>query len=578
MTKRAVLYARVSGDDTRKDNRNLQGQIEMCRQYALSHGWTVVAELAEDDRGASGASFELPQLNRVLEMAKAREIDYVVVREIDRFSRRLAKQLIIEEQLKRNGVSIEYVLGEYPDTPEGNLMKNVKSSVAEYERLKINERMIRGRRQNVKAGSIVSGRSPYGYRLVVSEGNKRHLEVYEPEAKVVRMMFRWYIEGEGDSGPWSFGKITNKLTDLRIPTYADTRPVKMVKKRGRGEWCKGMVRNLIRNQTYAGVWHYGKTERTSGRFVIKDRDGLPSVEVPAIISQEQWDAAQARLEYNRKNLRRKPKYDFLLSGRLHCRRCMKSMTRVHSKPRSDGSPRHYYRCWGNHHAAVKCTMHTNFPQGQMDEAVWNWVKSFLTDPEALLDGLSSYRKEQETAKKPLRDRLSILCDLISDRQQQMERLLDLYVGGDIPKDMLLERRKRLEDELAKLNAEQAHLTHSVEDKTITDEQVLEIKAFAEQVAQGLDAAANNFSARRRIIEMLNVRGSVDVENEEKVVYVECALGESSLYLSVTNTHRRRRKDHAGFVLIERLVLQPTASHTRSTTKHSVQTACSVEDV
>ena len=34
MTKRAVLYARVSGDDTGKDGRNLAGQLELCRNYA----------------------------------------------------------------------------------------------------------------------------------------------------------------------------------------------------------------------------------------------------------------------------------------------------------------------------------------------------------------------------------------------------------------------------------------------------------------------------------------------------------------------------------------------------------------
>ena len=75
MTKRAVLYARTSGDDRGKDGRNLRGQLDMCRDYALSKGYTIVAELAEDDRGASGASFDLERLNQALEMARAAEFD-----------------------------------------------------------------------------------------------------------------------------------------------------------------------------------------------------------------------------------------------------------------------------------------------------------------------------------------------------------------------------------------------------------------------------------------------------------------------------------------------------------------------
>ena len=79
--RRAVLYTRVSYDDRDTDGRNLKGQLDMCREYALGKGYTIVAELAEDDRGASGASFELPQLSRAREMADAGETDVLVTRE-----------------------------------------------------------------------------------------------------------------------------------------------------------------------------------------------------------------------------------------------------------------------------------------------------------------------------------------------------------------------------------------------------------------------------------------------------------------------------------------------------------------
>lgn len=155
-TVRAVLYARVSKDDRGNDGRNLAGQIEMCQEYALSNGYQIVEGLTEDDRSASGALFDLPQLNRALTMGRKGEIDVLVVRELDRFARSLAKQLIVENEFKAAGVTIEYVLGEYSDTPEGNLMKNVRAVVAEYERLKINERMKRGRRQKLIADSVMS--------------------------------------------------------------------------------------------------------------------------------------------------------------------------------------------------------------------------------------------------------------------------------------------------------------------------------------------------------------------------------------------------------------------------------------
>ena len=39
--KRAVLYARVSGDDRGKEDRNLAGQLEMGRKYAREHGYDI---------------------------------------------------------------------------------------------------------------------------------------------------------------------------------------------------------------------------------------------------------------------------------------------------------------------------------------------------------------------------------------------------------------------------------------------------------------------------------------------------------------------------------------------------------
>jgi DNA invertase Pin-like site-specific DNA recombinase len=79
MTKRAVLYARVSSDDRGKDGRNLKGQLDMCRKHAQNHGWTVVEELPEDDRGASGADIDLPMLNRARQMAELGQFDVLVV-------------------------------------------------------------------------------------------------------------------------------------------------------------------------------------------------------------------------------------------------------------------------------------------------------------------------------------------------------------------------------------------------------------------------------------------------------------------------------------------------------------------
>jgi len=246
----------------------------MAREYAISKGYEVVADVSEDDKGASGAAFELEGLTRIREMAAAGSFDVLIPRELDRLSRNLAKQLIVEEELRRAAVNIEYVLGEYPDTPEGDFMKHVKAVVAEYERAKTAERTARARLLKARDGQVVgNGGPPYGYRLE-KDGNRRTvLVVYETEAQIVRLMFIWYIYGDGESGPMSYRAIARRLNEMGVPTWADTHW-----KCGRerlGGWWAGAVTSILQNETYIGTWRYAGV----------------TVQVPAIVGQDTWKEA-----------------------------------------------------------------------------------------------------------------------------------------------------------------------------------------------------------------------------------------------------------------------------------------------
>ncbi len=531
MSKRAVLYARVSSDDTRRDGRNLEGQLEMCRNYAQQHGYEVIAELAEDDRGASGASFELPRLNRVLEMARGSEFDILVVREIDRLSRRLAKQLIVEEELKRHGVQIQYVLGDYPDTPEGSLMKNIRATIAEYEKEKIRERLTRGRRQVVNSGSVLlhGNHPPYGYRL---SDDSKTLVIYEPEARIVRLIFTWYVEGDGDGRRLGLVTIARRLTEMGIPTWCDTYgcgPKKSVP----GQWSYGTIANILKNETYIGLWHYGR--RGKGNK-LNPRSHWLTIEVPAIISQELWDKVQTQKRCNKEMAKRNAKYNYLVGRRVTCGRCGQKM--CGKSYRRKGYVSLYYRCVVSKgkRAGRTCDLSCFFRADYVDAAVWNWVKSFLSDPVALQNGLNEYQADRERENAPLRERLKVVEDLLADNQTQLRRLLDLYLAGDFPKEVLIERKKRLETTMDALEKERTSLSAQLEAQTLTSEQIQSLKDFATEVAEGLERADADFETRRQIIDTLDVRATLAIEDEEKVVYVRCIIGDD--VLSVANNSIR----------------------------------------
>lgn len=526
--RRAVIYARVSGDDVRagKDGRNLAEQIRMGREYAEGKGYTVVAELAEDERGASGAKLDLPQLARVEEMARAGQYDVLVVRELDRLSRRLAKQLIIEEELRRAGVEIEYVLATYEDNPEGNLSKQIKAVISEYERLKINERMTRGRRVKARTGSIIArGHALYGYDLCERDG-KTGYEINPKEADIVKLIFRWCAAG------WSIGGIRGELTRLGIPTPADNYPARTYRKlQGRGEWGRSSIQVILKNETYIGAWYYGRcSPKVPGtKHMVKNgRETWIKVDVPPIIDAKLWDATRRVLDKNRVQGAGNLKNEYLLRGHLVCGNCGGRM--IATSNFAGGHHYYYYSCRSQRVTGEKHG-HLVYPSKLVDQIVWAWMRQLLLDPEAIREGLAAYKQQQEEQAGPISMHVSAINGLLIEKRAALQRLLDLYLSGEFHKDMLIDKKAELERTIAELEKERAVLLDSMRAQSISDEQEQTLIDFGRRVSAGLGNADTNFKTQRSIVEALGVQAILARENEQKTLRIKCILGEKYCVVS-----------------------------------------------
>ena len=71
---------------------------------------------------------------------------------------------------------------------------------------------------------------------------------------------------------------------------------------------------------------------------------------------------------------------------------------------------------------------------------------------------------------------------------------------------------------------------------ITDEQIATIEEFASYVVEGLQHLA--FEDKRRVINLLDVQGALDMEEGQKVIYVRCTVGEKTLDIASTNIRAR----------------------------------------
>jgi DNA invertase Pin-like site-specific DNA recombinase len=143
---RAGLYARVSTND----QQTLPMQLRALRDYAARRGWIVAVQLREVASGASQRKMR----EQLIEAARRREIDVVLVWRLDRWGRSVADLLATLQELEHLGVGF-VSLTEALDltTPAGRAMAGLLAVFAEFEREILRERVRAGlahARQNGK--------------------------------------------------------------------------------------------------------------------------------------------------------------------------------------------------------------------------------------------------------------------------------------------------------------------------------------------------------------------------------------------------------------------------------------------
>ena len=149
------LYGRVSTTDKGQDP---ELQLKDLRTYANARGWKVFGEYV--DKGESGAKDRRPELDRLMEDARKRRIDGILVWKLDRFGRSLKSLVTTLEELRALGIQfVSYTENLDFSTPAGRAMANLIGVFAEFERDLIRER-VRAGIQNAKSKGIRVGRRP----------------------------------------------------------------------------------------------------------------------------------------------------------------------------------------------------------------------------------------------------------------------------------------------------------------------------------------------------------------------------------------------------------------------------------
>lgn len=420
-----VLYARVSTDEQADHGYSLETQLDNCREYAISLGYSDPIEIQDDE---SGKTLDRPGLIKLMRMVDNNQINAVIVNSADRLSRSVSQGIILREEFVRKNVKLHYVsTGEYEDTPTGRFFDNIGRSMFEFEADLIVERTKRGKRRKAENGFVVgNGSIPYGYNRIGSSKDIQ-LVINEEQAAIIKIIFNLYNSGVSSS------RIAQELNDKGILTQRNTK------------WSRSKILRVIKNECYTGVFHNYRWKITNGKQEIRPRNEWISFNIPVIIDEQTYQKAQIMKDENFSKSKR-AKYTFLLSGMVYCQcgRHAVGTSRVSHYPLRS-TIYGYYACSTKGHTEEHCET-PYFPSG-IDNMVWEFITSILLDEETMRQGLATKEMVWNTQHKDLLDEIKQLQKKSEKITVMQEQLLGDSLRGSFPQHIIQKKADQLQREL-----------------------------------------------------------------------------------------------------------------------------------
>ena len=318
---RVTYYARVSSESDEQLN-SLGNQVSYYEDFIKRNAaWTFVPGYI--DEGLSGISTKKREnFNRMVEDADEDKFDLIITKEISRFARNTLDSIQYTRQLLSAGVGVFFQNDNINTFDEDSELRlSIMSSIAQDELRKLSSRVKFGHQQAIKDNVVLGNSRIFGY---VKDGGR--LVIDEGQAVMVRELFELYA--------------TNEYSMKQIETIFWEKGYRNLNGK---KIAHSTMANMIANPKYKG-YYVGNKVKVVDMFTKKQKF-LPPEEwvmfkdetgqiVPAIVSEELWDAANAVLHRRSEDVKNRQgicNHANLLTGKLFCTHCGTPYYRRESK-------------------------------------------------------------------------------------------------------------------------------------------------------------------------------------------------------------------------------------------------------
>ena len=404
---KGVIYARYSSDKQRDES--IEGQIRECKAYAEREG--IIITHIYTDKALSARTDHRPEFRQMIDDAKKHNFEYVIVYQLDRFSRSREDSAVYKSILKRNGVKVISAKENISSDPAGIILESVLEGMAEYYSAELAQKVRRGMTDNALKGKMNGTPTPLGY----DKTDDNSLIINKHEAKIVERIFDMYLKGHSIPSICSF---------LNSKGY--------LSKRG-GKFSYAVIRRILSNEKYIGTMKWND-------ITVEDA-------IPSIISKDIFEKVQSA-NSRRIKLKASRSEFYNLCGKLYCGKCKAHY--VGSTATSRSGEKHYYYVCNNRRKHHTCDA-PNLKREIVEDIVINKTLEILNQPNTIKELAEMAIK----ANKEMMSTSELELQSINDRIKQLQSELDNYMKA-IAKGFISDT---LQNQIEKTEAElQDHMT------------------------------------------------------------------------------------------------------------------------
>lgn len=496
-----AAYCRVSTEKEAQID-SLEKQIEFFNEFTKKNGYELYKLYA--DEGISGKQIKhRKQFQQMMEDAKHKKFEKVVVKDVSRFARNTVDLLQSVRELKSYGVQVDFLNNGEVMEGGSEFILTILGAMAQQESANMSKRVKFGKDITAKKGRVPN--LVFGYDKIPDE--RYTLKINEEETKIVKEIFESYVyKGIGTT------KIAWNLNDRGIRT-----------KKTKSKWVQTSIVRMLKNPIYTGRVTNKKSEVTD--FITGTRKELPEeewivVERPEmrIISDELFNRAQELLEQRSNEFKlnnKREKTEYVFSTLIYCKHCGYSFRRIKRKYTADGPEYIRWVCSGRNSMGVNhCPNTTVIDEEELLNAIKIYLKSIIKNKK---DFMKAVEKEFEKITK-LRENNErseeSLLKKIEKVTVKKQKYMEMFQNEIINIQELKKYTNPLNEDIARLERELKLITSEIKEKDVLEK---ELSKTINTVDDILNNQTITNAMLKTIIDVIEVDSDSNVEVRLKLL-------------------------------------------------------------